>query len=57
MADRRDEPPRDPGFYSRRGDDRAFGPVEIGATAASALWLVVAGALALSGGAAAGGPL
>ena len=57
MADRQDEPPRDPGFYSRRGDDRAFGPVEIGATAASALWLVVAGALALSGGAAAGGPL
>jgi hypothetical protein len=57
MSERQDEPPRDPGFYSRRGDDRAFGPVEVAAVAASALWLAVAGFLALTGGAGAGGAL
>lgn len=57
MSERQDEPPRDPGFYSRRGDDRAVGPVEVAAAAASALWLAVAGFLALTGGAGTGGAL
>lgn len=54
MTERQEEPPRDPGFYSRRGDDRTFGPVEVAALGATIVWLAVSGALAFAGGGAGG---